>query len=155
MLLFTRGMAFIFGNCLLTCLKATCNYLLITCTWLKHNLYITWWYIVICQAAPYGASINDVQIFGVFFDPLPPPCPNFIYWPLISKVRISWTPSLPFNSDIIYGCSLGGNGFNLISNFHYMFPIPAVKWRTWVNTNVTSRTTKERTAQKEKSPLNL
>ena len=26
-----------------------------------------------------GASINDVRIFGVFFDPLPPPCPNFIY----------------------------------------------------------------------------
>ena len=26
-----------------------------------------------------GPSINDVRIFGVFFDPLPPPCPNFIY----------------------------------------------------------------------------
>ena len=52
-----------------------------------------------------GASINDVPILGVFFDPLPPPCPNFIYWPFISKVQISCNPSLPLNLDIIYGCS--------------------------------------------------
>merc|ERR1712223_2335029 len=46
------------------------------------------------------------------------------------------------------------------SRLHLMEPLPkfslhAVKWRTWVNTSVTARTTKEKTAQKEKSPLNL
>ena len=57
---------------------------------------------VIYRKKDKGTFINDVRIFGVVLDPLPPPCPNFIYWPLISKVRISWTPSLPLNLDIIY-----------------------------------------------------
>ena len=40
-------------------------------------------------------SDNDVQIFWVFLDLLPPPCPNLIYRPSITKFRISWTPPLP------------------------------------------------------------
>ena len=27
----------------------------------------------------WGTSLNNVRCFGVFFDPLPPPCQNFLY----------------------------------------------------------------------------
>ena len=43
-----------------------------------------------------GASINDVPILWVFFDPLPPPCPNSITDPLLLKYEFHGPPTPKF-----------------------------------------------------------
>ena len=40
-------------------------------------------------------SINDVRIFCLFLDPLPPPCPNFVYWPSLLMSEFLEPPPSP------------------------------------------------------------
>ena len=61
-------------------------------------------WIVKSYLDPLGTSINDVQIFGVHFNPLPPPCLKFVWYPLFLNSKFHGS----LNSDIIkiIECSL-------------------------------------------------
>ena len=55
------------------------SYEQVICFWGVLDLYKEVLQASLAKWAAKGASINDVRIFGIFFYPLPPPCPNSIY----------------------------------------------------------------------------